>query len=108
MLSPEAFARAKEALLAFRRLAERHGCDAMLAVATSAVREAQNGGEFVRAIRDETGVDLRDISGDEEARPGKAAFVGRRCGEVDLHVSRMGISDLRTGCFGDGLAPHRR
>lgn len=68
VLSPEAFQKAADALRGFRKLAERHGCDAIVAVATSAVREAQNGGEFVRAMRDETGIDLQVISGDEEAR----------------------------------------
>ncbi len=68
VISPEAFARGSETLRAFRKLADRHGCDAVVAVATSAVREAQNGGDFVRAMSDQTGVDLQVISGDEEAR----------------------------------------
>jgi exopolyphosphatase/guanosine-5'-triphosphate,3'-diphosphate pyrophosphatase len=38
------------------------------AVATSAVREARNGGEFVRRVRDELGLDLHVISAEEEAR----------------------------------------
>ncbi|HNN93674.1 MAG TPA: Ppx/GppA phosphatase family protein, partial [Pseudomonadota bacterium] len=48
--------------------AERHHCDGIVAVATSATREADNGGDFVRAMRDETGIDLQVISGEEEAR----------------------------------------
>lgn len=68
VISPEAFARAAEALRTFRRIAESHSCDAIIAVATSATREADNGGEFVRAMRDETGIDLQVISGEEEAR----------------------------------------
>ena len=38
------------------------------AVATSAVREAENGEEFVRAVREETGIEIEVISGFEEAR----------------------------------------
>jgi len=68
VISPESFARAAEALRGFRRLCDSHQVDALLAVATSATREAINGGEFVRAMRDETGVDLQVISGEEEAR----------------------------------------
>lgn len=68
VISPEAFQRAFEALRGFKRLAERHDCDAIIAAATSATREADNGGDFVRAIRDEIGIDVRVIGGDEEAR----------------------------------------
>ncbi len=68
VISPESFARAAEALRGFRKLCDSHQVDALLAVATSATREAANGGEFVRAMRDETGIDLHVISGDEEAR----------------------------------------
>ena len=68
VISPEAFQRAFEALRGFKRLAERHHCDAIIAAATSATREADNGGDFVRAIRDEIGIDVRVIGGDEEAR----------------------------------------
>ncbi len=68
VISAEAFARASEALRNFKRLAERHHCDGIVAAATSATREADNGGDFVRAMRDETGIDLQVISGEEEAR----------------------------------------
>ena len=40
----------------------------MIAVATSATREAENGGEFLRAITQQTGIRPRAISGTEEAR----------------------------------------
>ena len=50
VISAEAFARASEALRNFKRLAERHHCDGIVAAATSATREADNGGDFVRAM----------------------------------------------------------
>ncbi len=62
VITPEGFARGLEALRSFKRLVDRHQCDAVVAVATSAVREAQNGGEFVRAMRDGAGIDLRVIT----------------------------------------------
>ena len=65
---PESFLRATEALRTFRKLCDSHQVDATVAVATSATREALNGGDFVRAVRDETGIDLQVISGEEEAR----------------------------------------
>ncbi len=67
-LTPEAMQAALQVLSKFRRLAESHGVDHTVAVATSAVREAENGGDFLRAIRDQTGIRARVISGTEEAR----------------------------------------
>jgi exopolyphosphatase/guanosine-5'-triphosphate,3'-diphosphate pyrophosphatase len=66
-IAPEAFTVCTETIRRFRGIAERAGCDAIIAVATSAVREAENGGDFVRVIRDETGIELTVIRGDEEA-----------------------------------------
>ena len=59
---------ALQALTKFRRLAESHEVDEVVAAATSAVREAENGREFLAAIRQRTGIDVRVISGTEEAR----------------------------------------
>src|SRR5687768_3302228 len=67
-LTPEAMHTALQVLSKFRRLAESHSVDEIVAVATSAVREAENGGEFLRAITQQTGVRPRVISGTEEAR----------------------------------------
>jgi exopolyphosphatase/guanosine-5'-triphosphate,3'-diphosphate pyrophosphatase len=67
-ITPEAQQRGVDALRRFKETADRLGADATVAVATSAVREAENGGDFVRAVRDETGVDLNVVGGDEEAR----------------------------------------
>jgi exopolyphosphatase / guanosine-5'-triphosphate,3'-diphosphate pyrophosphatase len=50
------------------KLADNIGCDEIIAVATSAVREAENGGEFLDAVRRETGISPRLISGTDEAR----------------------------------------
>ena len=59
---------ALQVLSKFRRLAESHAVDQIVAVATSAVREAENGGEFLQAITAQTGIRARVISGTEEAR----------------------------------------
>ncbi len=56
------------ALSKFRRLADSHRVDEILASATSATREAENGGEFLAAIQAETGIHAKVISGTEEAR----------------------------------------
>ncbi|HEX6596185.1 MAG TPA: hypothetical protein VF045_04575, partial [Acidimicrobiales bacterium] len=52
----------------FRSLAEAAGSEEIVACATSAIREADNGGEVVDRIRSEAGVEVRVITGSEEAR----------------------------------------
>ncbi|HVT10484.1 MAG TPA: Ppx/GppA phosphatase family protein [Polyangia bacterium] len=93
VIAPEVFRRGLDALKALRRIADRHKVDALVAVATSAVREAQNGGEFVRAARDEAGIDIRVIRGDEEAR---LIYLGAR-GSLDLGKRRVALFDLGGG-----------
>ncbi len=48
--------------------AEREGCDDFMALVTSAIREAENGLEVLERVRDRTGVELRVLSGEDEAR----------------------------------------
>src|ERR1043166_2658947 len=67
-LGAEPMHAALQVLSKFRRLAESHRVDEIVAVATSAVREAENGGEFLKAIVEKTGIRARVISGTEEAR----------------------------------------
>src|SRR5213082_3279869 len=67
-LTPSAMAAALQTLNKFRRLAESHKVDEIVAAATSATREADNGGEFLDAVSQQTGIHPRVISGTEEAR----------------------------------------
>jgi exopolyphosphatase/guanosine-5'-triphosphate,3'-diphosphate pyrophosphatase len=67
-LTPEAMHTALQVMSKFRRLADSHGVDEIIAVATSATREAQNGSDFLKRIVEETGIRARVISGTEEAR----------------------------------------
>jgi exopolyphosphatase/guanosine-5'-triphosphate,3'-diphosphate pyrophosphatase len=66
-LAPEAMDRGVAALQRMVQVARSHGAD-VSAVATSAVREAENRAEFLRRARDEAGVEVEVISGFEEAR----------------------------------------
>ena len=59
---------ALQALSKFERIARSHQVDEILAAATSATREAENGGEFLAAIEQQTGIRPRIITGTEEAR----------------------------------------
>ncbi|MGH3881264.1 MAG: hypothetical protein ACRDSK_29930 [Actinophytocola sp.] len=51
-----------------KRSAAKLGCEDLLAFATSAVRDAHNAPEVLTRVLDETGVDLRVLTGTEEAR----------------------------------------
>jgi exopolyphosphatase / guanosine-5'-triphosphate,3'-diphosphate pyrophosphatase len=67
-LADAAVARVCEALAVYREVLDRLGADEVVAVATSAMRDAENGPAFRDEIRDRFGIDARTISGDEEAR----------------------------------------
>jgi exopolyphosphatase / guanosine-5'-triphosphate,3'-diphosphate pyrophosphatase len=67
-LTPTAMAAAFQTLTKFRRLAESHKVDEILAAATSATREADNGGDFIAEVNRLTGIKIKVISGTEEAR----------------------------------------
>jgi exopolyphosphatase/guanosine-5'-triphosphate,3'-diphosphate pyrophosphatase len=50
-----------------REFASGHDAEDFLAFCTSAIREAGNGSEVLARVREETGVDLQELSGDQEA-----------------------------------------
>ena len=67
-LEEDSIAAAVEAMASFRNAFDTLGIGRYRAVATSAVRESENGGELVRRIRQETGIRLETITGSEEIR----------------------------------------
>src|ERR1043166_322008 len=62
-LTPEAMHAALQVLSKFRRLAESHKVEQIVAVATSAVRESENGSEFLETVAQQTGIKAHVISG---------------------------------------------
>ena len=67
-LSAAAIERAFLTLRHCRDLAASHGVEQIVTAATSAVREAPNGREFVQALQDQLGLTVDLVSGPEEAR----------------------------------------
>jgi exopolyphosphatase/guanosine-5'-triphosphate,3'-diphosphate pyrophosphatase len=67
-LHPEAMQRTILVCRKFADMARSYGAEEIVAVATSASREASNQHEFLHRLRDEAQLDLRIISGKEEAR----------------------------------------
>ena len=67
-VTPAAAARAVDTIRRFKAIADSSGAEQIAACATSAIREAENGGDLVDRIYAETGVRVRLLSGREEAR----------------------------------------
>jgi exopolyphosphatase/guanosine-5'-triphosphate,3'-diphosphate pyrophosphatase len=68
ILQPDAMNRTVVVCRKFMELARAYGAEEYIAVATSAVREAKNQKEFLSRLKNEAQIDVRVISGKEEAR----------------------------------------
>lgn len=67
-LNEEAMQRGLECLREYRRLTAEHQCEKIVAVGTSALRQAANRQEFLQRAQNETGIAIHVISGETEAR----------------------------------------
>jgi exopolyphosphatase/guanosine-5'-triphosphate,3'-diphosphate pyrophosphatase len=61
------FQRGINALKKHKKTIEKLGAEKVIAFATSAIRGARNGNDFVRLAKENTGIDVQVISGDREA-----------------------------------------
>jgi exopolyphosphatase/guanosine-5'-triphosphate,3'-diphosphate pyrophosphatase len=86
-------ARSADVVAGYVRRAEQAGARAIAIVATSAVREAANGGDFAAALGRRTGHPVRVVSGEEEARLTLRGI---------LHGLRQPPATLRTFDIGGG------
>ena len=104
-LAKQAMDRARLTLRRFADEAQRWQCEEVVAVATSAVREAENGGEFIEQVRRELGIHVRVVSARDEAR---LIYLGVRHA-LDLDARPHLILDLGGGSVefivGDGEKP---
>lgn len=73
VLKPESIEKNVNTLLRYKEIAQSYGVNDIAAIATSAVRDASNREEFLRIVKDKTGIDVNVISGEEEAALG---FIG--------------------------------
>jgi len=93
-LTETAIARGALVCARFAEVARGFGAEEIVALATAAVREADNGHEFVKRVRDLADLDVRIISGQEEAR---LIYLGVISG-IDLPpTSRALIMDIGGG-----------
>src|SRR5919201_2502309 len=92
-LLPLPIARVRNALADYRRLAERLGAERVLALGTSAVRDADNGEAFLGEVEWSYGFTTRLLSGDEEALlTFRGATLGRHSTDGTLVVDLGGGS----------------
>jgi exopolyphosphatase/guanosine-5'-triphosphate,3'-diphosphate pyrophosphatase len=68
LLQPEAMERAVLVCREFAEMARSYGAEEIMAVATSAAREAKNQRDFLRRLQRSAQIDVRLVSGREEAR----------------------------------------
>lgn len=66
-ITETAFQRGLTAMLAHQNVIHHYKTDEVFAFGTSALRNASNGPDFVKAVKDETGIDIRIIDGNREA-----------------------------------------
>lgn len=103
-LSDTAMAQATEALARMAELARQLGAKRIEAVATSAVRDAANGNAFIAAVKQQAGLKVRILVGEEEARlawrsalahfelgQGRAVVVDIGGGSVELALAAEGL-----------------
>lgn len=114
-LNPEGRKRALSALRRFQLLAEGMDMAPLTAVATAAVREAEDGPDFIAEVKARTGLKLWVISGEEEARLSAQGVLlgwpdasGLVC---DIGGSSMELAELHRGqvghCVTSPLGPLR-
>jgi len=101
-LQPAAMDRAALVCRSFAELARSHGAQTVVAVATSATREATNRAVFVRRLREEAGIDVHVVSGQEEAR---LIFLGV-LSRVHLGDRRALVIDIGGGSTEIALGDH--
>jgi len=101
-LSDDAFARALACVGRAAAVADELGAKKVLAVATSALRDARNGRAFCDACRTRYGISIELVSGGDEAR---LAFLGARSA-LKLTTGRVLVADVGGGSVelaaGDG------
>jgi exopolyphosphatase/guanosine-5'-triphosphate,3'-diphosphate pyrophosphatase len=90
-LSEPAFKRGIEALKKIKILCDNQGVEQILAYATSAIREAENGGEFIQKSIDDIGIKINAIPGSVEAELiGYAVQHGVKIGEKPVLMADIG------------------
>ncbi len=105
VIPDDSFARGLAALARLRCFSDAHAPEAFVAVATQAIRAANNGAAFVKAARERVGVELRTVTGDEEAR---LVYLGARQSLDLTRGRRVALFDLGGGSLEALVADDKR
>jgi len=104
LLSETSMRKALEALTRMATLARQLGATRIEAVATSAVRDAANGLTFLELVRSETGLKVKVLRGEEEARLSfRSALAHFEMGVGRAVVMDIGGGSLELALSADGL-----
>lgn len=90
-ISAEAEERSLDALRQFMTTAREYGAVRFAAVGTSALRNASNAQDFVAKARKELGIDIRVITGEEEARLTLLGVARAFAGQTNVLLSSLVI-----------------
>lgn len=101
-LHPEGREIALRALKRFQRLLDAKGVSDRHVVATAAVRNASDGPDFIEAVAERTGLTVRVLSGEDEARL-SATGVGAGIPDAQGLMGDLGGSSLELTVMNDGL-----
>ncbi|HKN65198.1 MAG TPA: Ppx/GppA phosphatase family protein [Gemmatimonadaceae bacterium] len=93
LLDEDAMSRAVEAIARMATLARQLGAERVEAVATSAVRDAANGDAFVQRVERDTGLRIRVLDGEAEARLSFRSALAH----FDLGSGRAVVADIGGG-----------
>jgi exopolyphosphatase/guanosine-5'-triphosphate,3'-diphosphate pyrophosphatase len=103
-LGRAAILRASDCIRRLRAIAEARGAEKIVAIATAAVREANNSANFIKAIEQKTAVKVEILSGIEEARLiGLAASHGCSSKKLSTLNVDIGGGSTEISIFRDGL-----
>src|SRR3954454_6712222 len=106
-LLPSPIARVRNVLTDFRREAEQLGAERTLAIATSAVRDAENGEAFLGEVEWSYGFETRLLSGHDEAQlTFRGVSLGRELSEETLVIDIGGGSTELVAGGPNGLQFH--
>ncbi|MGQ1908658.1 Ppx/GppA phosphatase family protein [Marinifilum sp. RC60d5] len=92
-ITEEAIDRAKNAFDSIDKISKAHDVDKSIAFATSAIRTAENGADFVNMLQNKYKVTIEIISGDREA---ELIYTGTK-NAIDLNHESIAILDIGGG-----------
>ncbi|MGE3799514.1 MAG: Ppx/GppA family phosphatase [Candidatus Kapaibacterium sp.] len=111
LILPETFQRIGSILQQYHKIGrEEHRAEQIVGFGTSALRDASNRSQFIAAMKEESGVDLHLLSGDDEARlTWSGALFGlpidaREIAVIDIGGGSTEIASGRDRTFSEGVS----